>query len=180
MLWNQIHTNLVRYPRQPLSHAMLKLTKRTEYGLIALMHLADRTGEVLSVRSIGERYSMPQRLLAQTLQDLSHSGLVQSQRGAGGGYSLAQAPNAITLGAVVQALEGQPGLTSCHEPPALGQTSVCGIESLCPIRSPLDRIRHGIWELLQGTTLQSLADSSLSPRELFTVPSTSPSGTATS
>ena len=152
---------------------MLKLTKRTEYGLIALMHLADRGGEVLSVRSIGEYYSMPQRLLAQTLQDLSHSGLVQSQRGAGGGYSLAQAPNAITIGAVVQALEGEPGLTSCHELPAIGQGSVCGIESLCPIRSPLDRIRDGIWALLQGTTLQSLADSTLTPRELFTVPSTS-------
>lgn len=159
---------------------MLKLTKRTEYGLIALMHLADRGGEVLSVRSIGEHYSMPQRLLAQALQDLSHSGLVQSQRGSGGGYSLAQAPNSITIGAVVQALEGEPGLTSCHEPPAMGKDSVCGIEPMCPIRSPLDRIRHGIWELLQGTTLRSLADSSLSPRELFTVPSTSPTESATS
>ena len=179
MLWNQFHTNLVRYPRHPLFHAMLKLTKRTEYGLIALMHLADRSGEVLSMRSIGEHYSMPQRLLAQTLQDLSHSGLVRSQRGAGGGYSLAHAPNAITIGAVVQALEGKPGLTSCHEPQAVGQNGVCGIEPLCPIRSPLDRIRHGIWELLQGTTLQSLADSSLSPHELFTAPSTSPMETAT-
>ncbi|GEM_PF-42892 len=159
---------------------MLKLTKRTEYGLIALMHLADRDGEVLSMRSIGEHYSMPQRLLAQTLQDLSRSGLVHSQRGAGGGYSLAQPADAITIGSVVQALEGEPGLTSCHELQGAGHDSACGIESLCPIRSPLDRLRHGIWSLLQGTTLHSLSNSSLSPREMFALPAAIATDSATS
>ena len=180
MLWNQIHTKLVRYLRRTLLPSMLKLTKRTEYGLIALMHLADREGEVLSVRSIGEHYSMPQRLLAQTLQDLSHVGLVQSQRGAGGGYSLAQPADAITLGAVVRALEGEPGLTTCHELDAMGRSNVCEIEPMCPTRSPLDRLRHGIWALLQSTTLQSLADSSLAPHQMFALPSTAPSEMVTS
>ncbi len=160
-------TESMRYGPGP--NAMLKLTKRTEYGLIALMHLAEHGEELLSVRTIAERFTMPQRLLAQTLQNLTHAGLVESQRGATGGYRLAQPADQITIGSVVHALEGQGGLTSCHEVPS-PEPSACSIESLCPIRSPLGRIQHGIWSLLEGATLASLADSTLSPREIFTLP----------
>lgn len=71
---------------------MLKLTKRTEYGLIALVHLAEHTGRVISAREIGEQYPVPRRLLAEVLKDLQHASLIDSQRGAHGGYSLAHPP----------------------------------------------------------------------------------------
>ena len=56
---------MVRYPSP-----MIQLTKRTEYGLIALVHMADREGQIVSVREIAERYPIPRRLLAEVLKDL--------------------------------------------------------------------------------------------------------------
>ena len=138
---------------------MIKLTKRTEYGLIALMHLADREGEVVSVREIGERYPVPKRLLGEALKSLHHAGVVASQRGAGGGFWLARPADRITLGEVVAALEGAPALTSCQDLGAAHADGTCDVQPVCPIRSPLQRIRQGIWSLLQSTTLRSLRDS---------------------
>lgn len=135
---------------------MLQLTKRTEYGLIALVHMVDRDGTVVSVREISEHYPVPRRLLAEVLKDLCRANLVTSQRGATGGYVLARPAESITLGEVVTALEGTPMLSSCE---SLGAAShgECDLEPTCPIRSPLHRIREGIWGLMQRTTLRSLA-----------------------
>lgn len=142
---------------------MLKLTKRTEYGLIALLHLAERGGEIVSVREIGERYGMPRRLLAEVLKDLAHEGLVRSQLGASGGYRLAVPADRLTLGAVVATLEGVPSLMSCEGLGSALKSGDCEVKPACPIRSPLQVIRQGIWTLLQNTTLRALADSSLDP-----------------
>jgi Rrf2 family protein len=141
---------------------MLQLTKRTEYGLIALVHMADRVGRssvpgreaVVSVREISERYPIPRRLLAEVLKDLAHAGLVESQRGATGGYSLTRSPDELTLAEIVAALEGSPALTSCESHD--GGHDTCGVVPVCPIRSPLSRIRAGIWSLMERTTLRSL------------------------
>ena len=135
---------------------MLQLTKRTEYGLIALVHMADRQGSVVSVREISEHYPVPRRLLAEVLKDLCRANMVTSHRGATGGYSLARAPEVITLGEVVTALEGAPSVSSC-ESLAPARHGECELEHSCPIRSPLHRIREGIWALMQRTTLRSLA-----------------------
>jgi Rrf2 family protein len=137
---------------------MLQLTKRTEYGLIALVHMVDRGEQFVSVREISERYPIPRRLLAEVLKDLCRANLVESQRGAAGGYLLSRSAEAITLGEVVTVLEGRPSLASCEtlDPARHGE---CEIESVCPIRSPIHRIREGIWRLLERTTLRSLARS---------------------
>lgn len=133
---------------------VLQLTKRTEYGLIALIHIAGRDGQVVSVREIGEHYPLPRRLLAEVLKDLGHAGLVESQRGATGGYVLARGARDITLGDVVVALEGAPLVTVCESSdPSVG---TCEVEPVCPIRSPLHRLREGIWRLMERTTLESL------------------------
>jgi Rrf2 family protein len=134
---------------------MLQLTKRTEYGLIALVHMVDREGGFVSVREISEHYPVPRRLLAEVLKDLCRASLVESQRGATGGYALARPAEAITLGEVVCALEGAPRLASC-ESLVVAHEGECGLEPVCPIRSPLHRIREGIWHLMERTTLRSL------------------------
>jgi len=134
---------------------VLQLTKRTEYGLIALIHMADRPGQVVSVREVGEHYPVPRRLLAEVVKDLARAGLVDSQRGATGGYTLARAAERITLGDVVVALEGAPSVSSC-EPHGALDGGTCEVQPVCPIRSPLHRIQEGIWRLMERTTLQSL------------------------
>ena len=144
---------------------MLQLTKRTEYGLIALTHLAEREGQISSVRQICERYPIPRRLVAEVLKDLCRSDLVDSYRGAHGGYTLARPAASITVGAVVGALEGHPSLASCE---SLGSyvAGSCDVEPNCPIRSPIHRLRAGIWNLLERTTLLDLIGSS-SPLSTF-------------
>jgi Rrf2 family protein len=134
---------------------MLQLTKRTEYGLIALTHLALRAGSVSSVREICESYPVPRRLLAEVLKDLCRAHLVQSHRGSSGGYTLARAPEAISVGDVVVALEGHPSLTSCVSL-GLFVAQRCEVESVCPIRSPIETLRIELWRHLTRTTLRDL------------------------
>lgn len=135
---------------------MLQLTKRTEYGLIALTHLAQRGGSVASVREICERYPVPRRLLAEVLKDLCHAQLVESHRGSSGGYSLARRAEDISVGDVVAVLEGHPSLTSCASLGAYSGQS-CDVEHVCPIRSPIETLRHELWRMLTRTTLRDLA-----------------------
>jgi len=149
------------------SHPMLKLTRRTEYGLIALVHLADHEGEVVSSTEIGERYPVPKRLLAEALKALQSTGFLRSTRGARGGYQLARSADRITLGEVVAALEGRPTLTSCQGFGALEPSGTCNVEHVCPIRTPLQRLRAGMWNLLEGVSLRSLADRSVHPSQLL-------------
>lgn len=138
---------------------MLQLTKRAEYGLIALTHLAGREGEVTSVREIAEHYAVPRRLLAEVLKDLCRTGHVISQRGANGGYSLSRPADSVTLGEVVATLEGRPSIASCESLGAFSNGS-CDVAPRCPIRSPMQRIRSSIWNMMQRTTLRDLADPS--------------------
>jgi Rrf2 family protein len=150
---------------------MLQLTKRTEYGLIALTHLAIRAGGgVVSVREICEAYPVPRRLVAEVLKELCHARLVDSHRGASGGYSLARGAESITVGDVVAALEGHPALTSCATL-ASHSGALCGVEHVCPIRSPIETLRLELWRLLQRTTLRDLARHPMSaPRALTSTP----------
>lgn len=144
---------------------MLQLTKRTEYGLIALVHIAERGAaghEFVSAREICDRYPIPRRLVAEVLKALSKCAIVESQRGAAGGYALARSADVITLGQVVTALEGAPPLTSCESPIVL-KTGGCEVHSVCPIRSPVHRVREQLWGLLEHTTLRSLLPGSLLP-----------------
>lgn len=150
---------------------MLKLTKRTEYGLIALVHLADRrqvsATDVVSARAIGDQFPVPRRLLAEALKALQVAGLLESTRGAHGGYRLARPAEDISLGEVVTVLEGAPSLTSCAGLGAAASDGACEVEPVCPIRSPLSRLRAGIWTLLEGVSLQALADRTVDPSDLF-------------
>jgi len=139
---------------------MLQLTKRTEYGLIALTHLAQRAGTVVSVREICEHYPVPRRLVAEVLKDLCHAQLVESTRGSSGGYALARAPEAISVGDVVVALEGSPSLTSCASL-GLSGAHACDVEHVCPIRSPIETLRLELWKLLTRTNLRDLVQHPL-------------------
>jgi Rrf2 family protein len=137
---------------------MLQLTKRTEYGLIAMSHMVDCGAEPVSVREIGERYPIPRRLLAEVLKDLCRAELVESQRGAAGGYVLARAAESITVGDIVEALEGRPEISNCGTS-SPHRNAECEMQPTCRIRSPLQRIREGIWAMLERTTLRSLRES---------------------
>jgi Rrf2 family protein len=151
---------------------MLRLTRRSEYGIIAMTFLAQRRlsdspGEdAVSARDIAERYHIPKRILAEVMKDLVHKGLVRSVRGASGGYRIAAAPQAMTVLAVLQALEGPFEMVPCTNDLNLSglnpggmqhQESLCELLSFCPIKGPLHKIHEKIHQVLTTVTLADLA-----------------------
>ena len=93
---------------------MLKLTKKADYGLIALKHLAVNSADAsASAKAIAECYGIPLPLLAKILQKLTKLGMLQSLPGTNGGYKLARSANTITALEVIRAIDGPIILTNC-------------------------------------------------------------------
>jgi Rrf2 family protein len=132
---------------------MLKLTKKSDYGLIAMKHLAEhgRRGSC-SAKDLAERYHLPQEALAKILQRLAKARLVVPQRGTNGGYMLAREAHAITAFEVIQAIEGPLFLTSC-----VTVRGACDRSVNCTIRGPLERVSRTLEEVLSRITISEMA-----------------------
>ncbi len=92
---------------------MLKLTKKADYGLIALKHLAVSGGPSASAKEIAETYGIPLPLLSKILQKLAKSGFLRSEHGTNGGYRLARDPREISALEVIRSIDGPIVLTAC-------------------------------------------------------------------
>jgi Rrf2 family protein len=88
---------------------MFRLSKKADYGLIALKHLAQHTDVSVSAREIAREYRIPAELLAKIMQRLARKGLVVSQQGTHGGYVLGRDPSRISIVDVIEALDGPIG-----------------------------------------------------------------------
>jgi len=132
---------------------MLKLTKKADYGLIALKHLAVNSGEVSSsAKAIAECYGIPQPLLAKILQKLTKIGLLQSLPGTNGGYRLARSPQSITALEVIRAIDGPIILTACFT-----EHGACEQSEKCTVRAPLRKVHEGILNLLNTITISDMS-----------------------
>lgn len=129
---------------------MLKLSKKVDYALMALMHLSQRDGSC-STRELAAGYGMPQDLLAKILQRLAREGLVVSQQGTKGGYQLARAADAITVVQVIEIVEGPLSLTQC-----LTDLGACDQFDTCNIKSPLQRLNDHVLLTLSRVTIASM------------------------
>jgi Rrf2 family protein len=132
---------------------MLRLSKKTDYGLLALQYLAtEAPAGVASARTIAARYDIPVELLAKVLQHLARLGFVVAQKGAHGGYHLARPAATISLAEVVQAIDGPLAITACGRP-----DEQCEQFGSCTVRDPLSRVKDRILSVLQTTTLAEMA-----------------------
>lgn len=131
---------------------MLKLTKKADYGLIALRHLAvgERSASA-SAKEIAESYGIPLPLLAKILQKLARGGFLKSVHGTNGGYMLARDPGRINTLEVIRAIDGPVILTNCFS-----ERGGCGHSQRCSVREPLRRVHEGILKLLETTTISDL------------------------
>lgn len=128
---------------------MLQLSKRVEYGLIALRHMAMHPmGQVFTAKEIASHYSIPYELLAKVLQKLARASIVQSLQGVKGGYSLSKPPHELTISTVIQIIEEEkPMIAECY---VEGPDS-CSIFESCSIRKPLGKVQknlNGVFETL--------------------------------
>src|SRR5215470_13081468 len=94
---------------------MLKLTKKADYGLIALRHLASSNGarRSASAKDIAEAYRIPLPLLSKVLQKLARAGLLISEQGTRGGYKLSRSAGEISTLEVIRTIDGPIILTHC-------------------------------------------------------------------
>src|ERR1700681_4500437 len=93
---------------------MLKLTKKADYGLMAMKHLAEHADKgACSAKDVSDAYGIPPEALAKILQRLVKAGLLHSQHGTNGGYTLARDGHAISAFEVIRAIDGPLFITSC-------------------------------------------------------------------
>ena len=132
---------------------MLRLSKKADYALIAMKHLALREGRgSSSAREIAEQYSIPVELMAKVLQRLARRGLLSSQQGTRGGYQLARESGSISLADVIQAIDGPLTVTACS-----AHSQRCGQFATCNVRDPLWKIRELILGALSTSTVYEMA-----------------------
>lgn len=127
---------------------MLRLSKLSDYGMVVMTALARAPQELRNAADLAEEVKIGAPTVSKVLKRLGRAGLVESERGAYGGYRLARTPAEIDMAQVIAAIEGPIGLTECslHE-------GRCGIESSCNLR--------GNWQVINHAVRGALADISL-------------------
>lgn len=137
---------------------MLALTKKTDYALIALSYLAKRVEGVVSARELASVSRVPLPILTNILKTLAHAGMVVSERGSAGGYSLAKSAESISLHELITAIEGPFHFVQCVAAGPDSRGNACGLEPGCAIRQPAHRVHGRLKEFLEGVTLAELVE----------------------
>ena len=145
---------------------MLRLSKKADYALLAMRHLAANGARgSISARELAETYAIPAELLAKVLQRLVRGHLLESQQGIRGGYVLARPAATISVAEVIQAVDGPLTVTACSE---VDQT--CEQYAKCNIRDPLWKIKDRIVSALAATSMAELAAEITAPPVVTAVP----------
>jgi FeS assembly SUF system regulator len=129
---------------------MLRLSRLTDYAVVALVHMGRAEG-VKTSPGIAAAIGIPEPTVAKVLKALTNSGLVVSTRGAHGGYRLSRPLAAIAVAEVIVAIDGPIALTSCVDG-AVG----CESQSLCPVAGRWDPVNDAIRDALTGITLADM------------------------
>ncbi len=151
---------------------MFALTRKTDYAIIALCHMAMSGGNLCSARDIAERFGMPPALLMNILKTMCQQDLIRSIRGARGGYALAKPANELTLADIISAVEGPIRFFHCvgHQE---DEDATCTIEPVCPEKRPAHLIFNRLTSFLRDITLEEIVAESAcntsgeSPHEIF-------------
>ncbi len=133
----------------------MKLSTKTTYGTKALLNIASRQGQgPVLLKDVAREEQIPRQYLEQVVTPLRIAGLLNSVRGAGGGFVLAKQPSQITLGEVVQILEGSLSLVECVDSPEACARSAEG----CVTRDLWRETGSAVKKGLNSLTLQDLIE----------------------
>jgi len=137
---------------------MLRVSRLTDYATVLLTELARQPGALLSAAALAEQSRLEAPTASKVLKQLGQAGLVESQRGATGGYRLSRAASEISLADVVTAIEGPIGMTACSI-----HAGECGYESHCGISSGWQRVSSAIESALTTVSLADLLAPTAEP-----------------
>ena len=132
---------------------MLRLSKKADYALMAMKHLATRPDAAsASAREIAEQYDIPVELMAKVLQQLTRRELLTSHQGTRGGYRLSRPVAKISVADIIQAIDGPLTVTACST-----ESENCGQYSKCSVRDPLWKIKDRIVSALETCSLEEIS-----------------------
>ena len=132
----------------------MRLSTRGHYGLKAMFDLAQNYGSgPISLKTVAERQNLSDHYLEQLFAMLKKAGLINSMRGAQGGYVLAREPSEINVGDVIRALEGPIAPVYCVSEENPG---VCDEADYCITRTVWARVRDGLADLLDSISLADM------------------------
>jgi len=133
---------------------LLKLTKKADYALMAMKHLAECASMgSRSAKDVSDAYGIPPEALAKILQRLAKAGLLQSQHGTNGGYTLARPAHTISAFEVIQAIDGPLFITSC-----VTTRGECDQSDRCNIREPLRKVNESIEAVLKRIKISHMRE----------------------
>lgn len=130
---------------------MLRISKLSDYAILIMVELA-RDGEVLSAHTLAERIRVEVPTASKVLKLLSGNGLLESFRGANGGYRVARRAGDISVAAVIAAIEGPIAMTECSI-----EEGLCSQEDSCELRGNWQRISLAVADALQKVSLAEMA-----------------------
>ena len=133
---------------------MMKLSTKGRYGARLMLDLALHYGKgSLLLKDVAKRQEISEKYLGHLILPLKAAGLINATRGAHGGYTLAKAPENITLREVIQAVEGEMAVVECVSSP-----KVCSRVDFCVTRDIWSLMSEKITEILDSTTLQDMVN----------------------
>ncbi len=132
---------------------MFRLNRLTDYGVVVLTQMSRNPNDLRTAPQISQETGVPLPTVAKLLSALAHEHLIESHRGATGGYTLNRPAAEISVAEIIQALEGPIALTACVE----GSADDCGVAALCPMRGNWDRVNKAIYGALSEVTLADMA-----------------------
>jgi len=130
---------------------MLKLSKKTEYAIIALLDMSGNGHDALTtVKDLAQKYNIPREIMGKVMQSLVRHGLILSQQGVKGGYKIDRTPQQISIHAVIRAVDGPISLVDCKVHDKLD----CEQIEFCNIKSPMNIIHSELLNFFNSITLQ--------------------------
>lgn len=135
---------------------MLRISRLTDYAIVVASHLCTSEGPH-AVRDVAAETGIPQPTVSKVLKQLTRSGVVESQRGARGGYKLSRSPEGIGIDEVITAIEGPIAVTECTDDQS---GSDCAYEPNCGVRANWQNINVAVQQALRAITLADMARAS--------------------
>ena len=137
---------------------MFRLNRLTDYAVVVMSQLSDRRDALQSSQQIAHASGVPLPTVAKVLNTLSRDGIVESHRGASGGYALARPAAEIAVAEVIEALEGPIALTACVD----DAPGYCEAANICPMHGSWNTVNRAIRHALEQVTLADMmADARL-------------------
>ena len=135
---------------------MLRLSKKIEYGILAIKYIAENPDKKVTAKEISEKLNISYEFLAKTMQKLMKSGLILSQIGLNGGYTLVGEPESISIANIISALDEDTTIVECF---SKEQDTNCERDEFCEIRHDMSNLQKEINSVFNKVTIASLGAS---------------------